>query len=364
MAKYDKLITLESLKTAVTKLKSLIADKASKTDVDTSLSAKVSKSGDTMTGKLTAPYFETGSSSDSYFQSQRFRGEGTASTYYHAIDFGYANHDHVDFHEYGGTWNFYKNTGGTSTSGTLVASIQSDGVHAALKGNADTATSATSADSATKATQDSDGNTINTTYLSKAGGTMTGQLKTSFKESVAVGAYMASATTVPKLLEEVRYSSGCMGSANLSAYNSIPAAWYNFIYLPHRSGGLNGSANEDNCNYGSLILIGMTVTNQAWIIQYQGSSIQTCFSIRNTDTTTWATVTIATSAWSSKAATIAVSGVTADNAVDVAPAEASYDAYVSAGIRASAQVAGKLTFKCKTTPTASISVNVKTTTKG
>lgn len=348
---FNKLINLDTLKTAITKLKTLI-------------DGKVSKSGDTMTGKLAVPYVETGTADDSYFQTKRFRGEGTAGTYYHAIDFGYANHNMVDFHEYGGTWNFYQNTGGTSTSGTLVASIQPDGVHAALKGNADTATSATNAGNATKATQDSDGNTINTTYLSKAGGTMAGQLKTSFKESVAVGAYMASATTVPKLLEEVRYSSGCMGSANLSAYNSIPAAWYNFIYLPHRSGGLNGSANEDNCNYGSLILIGMTVTNQAWIIQYQGSSIQTCFSIRNTDTTTWSTVTIATSAWSSKAATIAVSGVTADNAVDVAPAEASYDAYVSAGIRASAQAAGKLTFKCKTTPTASISVNVKTTTKG
>jgi hypothetical protein len=74
---------------------------------------------------------------------------------------------------------------------------------------------------------------------------------------------------------------------------------------------------------------------------------------------TWSTVTIATSAWSSNAATISVSGVISDNAVDVAPAEASYDAYITAGIRASAQGSGTLTFTCKAVPTASIGVNVK-----
>lgn len=77
---------------------------------------------------------------------------------------------------------------------------------------------------------------------------------------------------------------------------------------------------------------------------------------------TWSTITIASTAWnsSSKTATVSVSGVTTSNAVDVAPAEASYDAYVSAGIRASAQGSGTLTFKCKTVPTAAISVNIKT----
>lgn len=74
---------------------------------------------------------------------------------------------------------------------------------------------------------------------------------------------------------------------------------------------------------------------------------------------TWSTITIATSAWSNKTATVSVSGVTANNAVDVAPAESTYDAYTTAGIRASAQGSGTLTFKCKTVPTVAISVNVK-----
>ena len=74
---------------------------------------------------------------------------------------------------------------------------------------------------------------------------------------------------------------------------------------------------------------------------------------------TWSTITIATSAWSNKTATVSVSGVTANNAVDVAPAESTYDTYTSAGIRATEQGAGKLTFTCKTVPTVAISVNVK-----
>jgi hypothetical protein len=75
---------------------------------------------------------------------------------------------------------------------------------------------------------------------------------------------------------------------------------------------------------------------------------------------TWSTITIATSAWSNKTATVSVSGVTADNAVDVAPTESTYDAYTSAGIRATEQNAGTLTFKCEDVPTVDVIVNIRT----
>ena len=91
------------------------------------ISDKVSKSGDTMTGKLTVPQVETGDGNSNYFQCRKFRGEGDANTYYHAIDFGYANHDKVDFHEYGGVWNFFKNTSGKANEGVLCGSITSNG---------------------------------------------------------------------------------------------------------------------------------------------------------------------------------------------------------------------------------------------
>lgn len=110
---------------------------------------KVIKNNSTVTiddtGLFTAPYIATGDDATHYFQSRRFRGEGDANSYYHAIDFGYRGHNQVDFHEYGGIWNFYRNTKGTTTDGELVASIQPDGFHGNLNGNATTATTATTA---------------------------------------------------------------------------------------------------------------------------------------------------------------------------------------------------------------------------
>ena len=94
---------------------------------DKEFADKVSKSGDTMTGKLTVPQVETGDGNSNFFQCRKFRGEGNADTYYHAIDFGYANHDKVDFHEYGGIWNFFKNTSGKANEGVLCGSITSNG---------------------------------------------------------------------------------------------------------------------------------------------------------------------------------------------------------------------------------------------
>lgn len=101
---------------------------------------KVIKNNSTVTiddtGLFTAPYIATGTDKTHYFQSRKFRGEGNADTYYHAIDFGYSGHNQVDFHEYGGIWNFYENTKGTAADGKLVASIKSDGFHGNLNGNA------------------------------------------------------------------------------------------------------------------------------------------------------------------------------------------------------------------------------------
>lgn len=115
-------------------------------------------------------------------------------------------------------------------------------------------------------------------FVKKAGDTMTGPLYTSFKSSVAIGSYEASATTLQDLVNNVRYSSGCMGSVNLTTNYSatggtILAGWYNFIYSPHRSGGRNGTAVGDNCDYGTLLLTGMTVGSAHWRIRFSNGSI-------------------------------------------------------------------------------------------
>lgn len=79
-------------------------------------------SGGTLTGPVVAPSFQTGTDASHYFQCKRFRGEGDAGTYYHAIDFGYAGHNQVDFYEYGGLWKFYKSS--DSNKAVLVGAIQ------------------------------------------------------------------------------------------------------------------------------------------------------------------------------------------------------------------------------------------------
>ena len=83
--------------------------------------------GGTVTGGITATNFQTGTGEANYFQSRKFRGEGNANSYYHAIDFGYSGHDSVDFYEYDPNWNFYKCTTGTKSGAVLVGNINGNG---------------------------------------------------------------------------------------------------------------------------------------------------------------------------------------------------------------------------------------------
>ena len=126
--------------------------------------------GGDMSGKLTAPKIETGSGDTNYFQSRKFRGEGDAATYYHAIDFGYANHDRVDFHEYGGIWNFFKNTSGKANEGSLCGKITTNGWEggAKLTGSPTAPTPGTS-DNSTRIATTAFVNSFNSTKLESNG---------------------------------------------------------------------------------------------------------------------------------------------------------------------------------------------------
>ena len=133
-------------------------------------SDKVSKSGDTMTGKLTVPQVETGDGNSNFFQCRKFRGEGDANAYYHAIDFGYKNHDQVDFHEYGGIWNFFKNTSGKADGGSLCGKITTNGWEggAKLTGSPTAPTPGTS-DNSTRIATTAFVNSFNSTKLESNG---------------------------------------------------------------------------------------------------------------------------------------------------------------------------------------------------
>lgn len=91
------------------------------------LSAYLPLAGGACTGSVSAPGFQTGTAAANYFQCRKFRGEGDANSYYHAVDFGYSGHDSVDFYEYDPNWNFYKCITGTKAGAVLVGNINSNG---------------------------------------------------------------------------------------------------------------------------------------------------------------------------------------------------------------------------------------------
>lgn len=90
---------------------------------------------------------------------------------------------------------------------------------------------------------------------------------------------MIQGTTVPDLLNTVRYSHGAMGSVLFSSTYSngrhtIQNSWYNFFYIPHGTGGENRGAASDRADYGNLFLYSMTNTNNgAFRISYSNGAI-------------------------------------------------------------------------------------------
>jgi hypothetical protein len=93
-------------------------------------------SGGSLTGNLTAPSFQTGTGGANYFQCRKFRGEGDANTYYHAVDFGFGGHDQVDFYEYGGKYVFHKHQQAAKSSGdAIIGEINSNGFVGKVNGH-------------------------------------------------------------------------------------------------------------------------------------------------------------------------------------------------------------------------------------
>ena len=126
-----------------------------------------------------------------------------------------------------------------------------------------------------------------------SGGTMTGQLTTSFG-AVAMGTLDGGNCTLPELAQTLRYSSGAGGSFYLNtAYEinqwgvNIPTSWYNFLWLPHRSGGNSGQASGDNCDYGTLFLSDMTGNNGAYSVRFTSGAIANVVRLDNVDAGSW-----------------------------------------------------------------------------
>ena len=105
--------------------------------------------------------------------------------------------------------------------------------------------------------------------------------------------------TVQGAIQALRVNpGGKMGSVQLSASTvdstSIPAAWYNYIWIPHRT----GAAEADNQNFGTLILTPMASTPEVYVIEgsalntssptYRISTLQAALPTTGTASTTYA----------------------------------------------------------------------------
>lgn len=83
-------------------------------------------SGGTATGAIVAPHLSTGDNDTGYLTARRLRNEG-ADVYNHAIDFGYYDHNSIDFYETGGYYKFYQAVNNSKEDSVLLMQISPDG---------------------------------------------------------------------------------------------------------------------------------------------------------------------------------------------------------------------------------------------
>ena len=226
----------------------------------------------------------------------------------------------------------------------------------AVKGYVDNATVA-SARSATNATNDADGNAIKTTYRKVADS----YTKAEVDNKVASSPSSITITTDDLIANYTFAQLKTLLESGNNVYlktteNDSVGSNFTMDISYYQKGRITWACQYTDYN-GVLytILLKVEDTEENGSISFSEIIIPT-----NTFTIV-STVNISVAAWdsTSKMAKVLVPGVTFDNAVDVAPAESSYDDYVNAGIRATEQSYGKLTFTCKTIPTKNISVNIK-----
>ena len=81
--------------------------------------------------------------------------------------------------------------------------------------------------------------------------------------------------TIDDLWEQVRYTSGCQGSISLQkkesgAGSELPGnTWFNYLYIPHRY----GTNEDDNGNYGTIILTRLTTNGSSWIVRCTNGAV-------------------------------------------------------------------------------------------
>lgn len=122
------------------------------------------------------------------------------------------------------------------------------------------------------------------------------------------------------------------------------------------TGSVNGWDNVKTTLNNHTESIG-TIQSSLSTVEGEVAGLNTALTGKN-DKLNAVTVTLTVAGWASNTQTVSASNVKADNIVWVSPAPASFDAYGKAGIRATAQADGSITFTCTKVPTDEITVEV------
>ena len=209
-------------------------------------STYVKKSGDTMTGKLTVP--------TAAIQSIVNESDG----YTHRVDFGKSSFNHMDFYEYGGIYNFYKNTTASNAdNAVLLGKITTNGWEGNVVGNASTATTAGSLTTARSFTV---GKTAkNVKWDSAVSFT---QAEISDCATNSANGWMSAADK--KKLDDITVSSGgTIVASNVTGANGITVALDDttgIATVKHANsaitaGTVSGTSNSGNVAFGSTVTI-------------------------------------------------------------------------------------------------------------
>lgn len=124
-----------------------------------------------------------------------------------------------------------------------------------------------------------DKGTADSRFVNASGDSMTGNLVLDYNHHLehlgGVVNFSNSFEYLPSiksLIDAVRPLTGCSGSFNLDAKDGLlNTGWYNFIWMPHRSGGISGG---DNGSFGTMLLVEFGGSS-AWIVNYNNGAIST-----------------------------------------------------------------------------------------
>ena len=193
-------------------------------------------------------------------------------------------------------------------------------------------------------------------YANTYAGALTFNVNSTGAKTLYINGEASSATnyTIPRGLIWVYYDGT---NYKINSDGTIPREYFTHIGIP-ASAISSGTIDSARLPIATTAALGGVIPDGTTITVDNDGTIHSSGGGGGGASVTTVQVTIATSDWSSKTATKTVTGVTASNVIVIAGDPSCRDVYNAAGIYAYSQTTNSVTFKCDTTPTDSVLVNV------